>query len=393
MARLPLSKRNSRRRKRIMLYMVWLKMIASISWYFQMIVVLGTRVALRPRYSIFKMERIHYVDRLVKQSDDMCIKNLRMDMKTFHKLCFTLESRGYIRDTKYMNVTEQVAVFLYILAHHEKMSVLSTNFQRSTETISRHVHMVLNGVLRLQEFKPPEPIPNDSTDEKWKYFKNCLGALDGTHIRMNVPVQDKPRYRNRKGEITINVLAAVTPNLQFTYVLTGWEGSAADGRVLKDALSRKNGLKVPKDAGYTNGEGFLTPFRGVKYHRNEWKEGYQPICAKEYFNMRHSTARNVVERAFGILKKRWAILRSPSFYPLKIQNRIILACCVLHNYIRAEMNSDSCELDFDMEGGTNMEYEVVEDNITSIGTSPEWTSFRDNLAETLFNEWRGSSRR
>ena len=63
---------------------------------------------------------------------------------------------------------------------------------------------------------------------------------------MNVPVQDKPRYRNRKGEITTNVLAAVTPNLQFTYVLTGWEGSAADGRVLKDALSRKNGLKAPK---------------------------------------------------------------------------------------------------------------------------------------------------
>ena len=123
---------------------------------------------------------------------------------------------------------------------------MSTSFQRSTETISRHFHMVLNGVLRLQEFKHPEPIPNDSTDEKWKYFKNCLGALDGTHIRMNVPVQDKPRYRNRKGEITTNVLAAVTPNLQFTYVLTGWEGFAADGRVLKDALSRKNGLKAPK---------------------------------------------------------------------------------------------------------------------------------------------------
>ncbi|KAK1357878.1 hypothetical protein POM88_051134 [Heracleum sosnowskyi] len=219
MAWIPLSRRNSIRRKRIMVYMMWLKMVVSVHWFFQMIVLLGTRIALRPRYSIFKMERINYVDRLVNQSDATCVKNLLMNMRTFHKLCSTLESRGYIRDSKYMNVVEQVAVFLYILAHHEKMSVMSTYFQRSTETISRHFHMVLNGVLRLQEFKHPEPIPNDTTDDKWKYFKNCLGALDGTHIRMNVRVEDKPR-------------------------------SAADGRVLKDALSRKNELKVPKGTYY-----------------------------------------------------------------------------------------------------------------------------------------------
>ena len=36
-----------------------------------------------------------------------------------------------------------------------------------------------------------------------------------------------------------------------------------------------------------------------------------------------------------------------------------------------------------------MKHEVVEDNITNIGTTPEWTSFRDNLAENIFNEWKG----
>lgn len=58
---------------------------------------------------------------------------------------------------------------------------MSTYFQRSTESISRHVHMVLNGVLRLQEFKNPEPIPNDSTDEKWKYFKVQLNTLNNLY--------------------------------------------------------------------------------------------------------------------------------------------------------------------------------------------------------------------
>ncbi|KAL0302687.1 UNVERIFIED_CONTAM: hypothetical protein Sangu_3084600 [Sesamum angustifolium] len=46
--------------------------------------------------------------------------------------------------------------------------------------------------------------------------------------------------------------------MQFIYVLPGWEGSAADSRVLRDAISRRNGFVVPRgsyylvDAGYTN---------------------------------------------------------------------------------------------------------------------------------------------
>jgi len=59
-------------------------------------------------------------------------------------------------------------------------------------------------------------------------------------------MQDKPKYRTRKGTIAMNVLGACTPNMEFTYVLPGWEGSAHDGRVLRDAISRPNGLKVPQ---------------------------------------------------------------------------------------------------------------------------------------------------
>lgn len=78
-------------------------------------------------------------------------------------------------------------------------------------------------------------------------FQNCLGALDGTHVKVKVPVKDKARYRNRKGEITTNVLGVCSPDAQFIYVLAGWEGSAADGRVLRDAIHRRNGsLKVPQ---------------------------------------------------------------------------------------------------------------------------------------------------
>jgi len=49
----------------------------------------------------------------------------------------------------------------------------------------------------------------------------------------------------RKNAPTQNVLAAVSFDLKFTYVLAGWEGSAHDATILADALQREDGLRVP----------------------------------------------------------------------------------------------------------------------------------------------------
>jgi hypothetical protein len=77
------------------------------------------------------------------------------------------------------------------------------------------------------------------------YIKNCLGALDGTHIRVKVLLHDKPRYCNRKEEIATNILGVCSQDMHFIYILVGWEGSAANGRVLRNVISRRNGLIVP----------------------------------------------------------------------------------------------------------------------------------------------------
>ena len=42
------------------------------------------------------------------------------------------------------------------------------------------------------------------------------------------------------------MLAVVSFDLRFTYMLFSWEGSAHDSRILNDALSRPRGLKIPK---------------------------------------------------------------------------------------------------------------------------------------------------
>ncbi|XP_021726812.1 uncharacterized protein LOC110693939 [Chenopodium quinoa] len=167
------------------------------------------------------------------------------------------------------------------------------------------------------------------------------------------------------------------------------KGFASDPPVLRDALRRPNGLKVPKnkyllvDLGYSNAEGFLAPYKGTRYHLNLWR-GNTPTNEKELFNLRHSSARNTIERAFGWLKKRLSILRNSSFFPKKIQVRIINACLILHNFLREENMEETSlmqEVDHDL---INMEAideeEVEEDYILSARTTNEWNKFRDDLA-------------
>ncbi|KAF7149483.1 hypothetical protein RHSIM_Rhsim02G0144500 [Rhododendron simsii] len=118
------------------------------------------------------------------------------------------------------------------------------------------------------------------------------------------------------------------------------------------------------DAGYTNAEGFLAPFRGKRYHLKEW-DGPAPQHHEEYFNMKHAQARNVIERTFGLLKIRWAILRSYSFFPIRTQCRIVTACCLVHNHIRKEMSVDPHEHELD-----NLEEEDNDDDyIDTVETS------------------------
>jgi hypothetical protein len=167
-----------------------------------------------------------------------------------------------------------------------------------------------------------------------QYFADCIGALDGTHIDVHLPPHEQPRYRNRKGHLSQNVLAACNFDMEFSYILAGWEGSAHDGTVLRDAQYNL-GFKTPKgkywlgDAGYPNSDTVLAPYRGTRYHLKEYRQSrVKPQNSKELFNLRHASLRNVIERIFGVLKRKYQILRSPAEYSIDTQ------ACLLLDYIR-----------------------------------------------------------
>lgn len=108
------------------------------------------------------------------------------------------------------------------------------------------------------------------------FFKDCLGAVDGCHFHAWVFAEMMLSCRNRKGWISQNVFAACKFNAQFCYILSGWEGSAADGRVFEDARRRDFAIPPGKyylaDAGFLNCDALLVPYRGVHYHLKEWEQ-------------------------------------------------------------------------------------------------------------------------
>ncbi|XP_034222488.1 uncharacterized protein LOC117638621 [Prunus dulcis] len=262
------------------------------------------RRSLNNRSFVRHENRLRYLNSILG-NDRECVSELRMDLKTFGLLCDLLRTDGRLKNDGLVTVEEQVCMFLHILAHHVKNRTIRNRFVRSGETISRYFNSVLQGILRLQGslLRVPEPVGDNCTDHRWKWFKNCLGALDGTYIKVRVAETEKPRYRTRKGEIATNV--------------------------------------------------------------------------------------NVIERCFGLLKARWGILRSPSFYPIKTQCRIITACCLLHNLIRREMSRDP--LEYEINEIEETENVIEGDMVGTIGASDEWTTWRNDLAFQMYNEWQGNA--
>ncbi|XP_074345842.1 uncharacterized protein LOC141684662 [Apium graveolens] len=288
------------------------------------------------------------------KNETKCREQLRLDIRCFDKLCHLLQSKGGLVTTRNVTVKEVVAQFLHVLAHDLKNRTAQALFARFGETVSRQFHVVLESILKLGDYyiKRVDHTTNYAHDNKWKWFEGAVGALDGTYIKMIVPIDDRARYRDRKGDTSTNVLATCDPNLHFTYVLPGWEGSASDPRILRDALRRPNDKYFLVDLGYTNCEGFLTPYKKTRYHLNLWR-GNIPTNYMELFNLRHSSARNTIERAFG------------------------------EENMEETTYLQEVEQELEAMEGIDME-EKDNDFISSTRSTNEWTEFMDQLAKTMF---------
>jgi hypothetical protein len=329
---------------------------------------------------------------------------LRMKLNTFYTLRNWCLNNTNLRGSKTQDVSieDKLVIFLWTVSYGISNRAAQEVFGRAAGTINKCFYEAHQALLILH--KEVVKLPTESTklasriadDPKYSpYFADCLGALDGTHIPIYIPLI-QPRYRNRKGEISQNVLAACNFDLQFTYVLAGWEGSAHDGLVVRDAQYR-HGFVTPKgkywlrDAGYPNTETILTPYRSVRYHLKEQRKANQkPQNAKELFNLRHSSLRNAIERIFGVLKSKYQILQG-SKYPLQTQILLVTAITALHNFVRQNEGQDAdkyLEIEDKLDGKDDGGVKDEEDYKDKTPGVRAMDRFRDKLAKRMWEDYQ-----
>jgi hypothetical protein len=148
------------------------------------------------------------------------------------------------------------------------------------------------------------------------------------------------------------------------------------------------------DAGYSLTGNFLTPFRGVRYHLKEWSLGQnRPQNKEELFNLRHSSLRNVIERIFGVLKKRFPILTSMPPYSIEMQRDIIYCCFFLHNFIRAHQHYcdsfDSENINCFADSDVEMSAQATKENVVN-GDSNFGKLLRERIATDMWESYQGN---
>ncbi|XP_025153275.1 putative nuclease HARBI1 [Harpegnathos saltator] len=76
--------------------------------------------------------------------------------------------------------------------------------------------------------------------EREKGFPGVIGAIDGSHIRIDRPLQDSDSYVNRKHYFSLHVQGVVNHKMKFMDVFIGYPGSMHDARVFRNSPIRND---------------------------------------------------------------------------------------------------------------------------------------------------------
>lgn len=203
----------------------------------------------------------------------------------------------------------------------------------------------------LQPLYMPEKSENEWLDVAAQFylrtnFPNCIGAVDGKHVRLRKPQGTGSVFFNYKHFFSMVLMAVVDADYCFLAIDVGAYGGNSDANVFKKTNFYKklcnNQLNVPNPRALpSDNSGEPMPFVLVADEAFALSQNVlrpyprRNLSVKQrVYNYRLTRTRRMVECSFGVLANKWRIFHNPIAVNADFAETIIKACCVLHNFVR-----------------------------------------------------------
>lgn len=226
-----------------------------------------------------------------------------------------------------------VCIALRFLATGSFLQVIGDFGGIHKSTASRTVPKVLRAIAGLSnEFIRMPRNENERTSIRQGFYNisrlpRCIGALDCTHIKIQSPGGPQAEtFRNRKGFFSFNIQVICSADLRFQDVVCRWPGCPHDSNIFRNSRVRnyfENGIYddslLVADSGYAIKPYVITPLLNPQ------------TPAPHIFNEAQIRTRNPIERAIGVLKRRFPILALGIRLQKEKVEAVVIAAVVLHN--------------------------------------------------------------
>lgn len=165
-----------------------------------------------------------------------------MELETFEELCRVLRGdliKQEMRMRKPVSIEKRVAVGLWRLSTGNSYRSCGLQFGLGKSTAKVICQEFEEALCQRKEQFIQFPYTEDEVQEAMDEFEQeykfpqIVGAIDGCHIEINAPPENKEDYYNRKQYYSINLQGTVNSQLLFQHIAVGYPGSIHDARVLR----------------------------------------------------------------------------------------------------------------------------------------------------------------
>ncbi|XP_024012279.1 putative nuclease HARBI1 [Eutrema salsugineum] len=173
-------------------------------------------------------------------------------------------------------------------------------------------------------------------------FPGMIGSIDCMHWEWkNCPTAWKGQYTRGSGKPTIVLEAVASYDLWIWHAFFGPPGTLNDINVLDRSPVFDDILhgRAPKVRYWVNGHEYSLPYYLTDGIYPKWATFIQSIqlpqgAKNKFFATSQESVRKDVERAFGVLQARFAIIKNPAlFWDKEKIGKIMRASIILHNMI------------------------------------------------------------